>query len=134
MPAIVFQWFPKDWIDDNGGIEEFAKKDSGQGTTPVAGTGGTLSLAAKELPIPAETNRLGFAYVKLVTPPATPTPSPSASVPATPDTTPPASGSGGGLPVTGADAATLGIAGGGLLIAGAVAFLVARRRRARFTT
>ncbi|GLH96364.1 LPXTG cell wall anchor domain-containing protein [Phytohabitans aurantiacus] len=132
LPGIVFQWFPKDWIDENGGIEEFAKKDSGQGTTPVAGTGGTLSLTAKTLPIPAETNRLGFAYVKLATPPATPTP--SASVPATPSTTPPASGSGGGLPVTGTDAQTLGLAGGGLLIAGAAAFLIARRRRARFTT
>ncbi|MEH1127798.1 LPXTG cell wall anchor domain-containing protein [Micromonospora sp. CPCC 206061] len=135
MPAIVFQWFPKDWVDENGGIAEFAKKDSGQGTTPAAGTEGTLGLVAKQLVIPAETSRVGFAYVKLATVPSpTPTASPSGSSPATPGTTPPADGSGGGLPVTGADGRTLGIAGATLVIAGVVAFLVARRRRARFTT
>jgi LPXTG-motif cell wall-anchored protein len=132
LPAIVFQWFPKDWADENGGIAELAKKDSGQGTTPAAGTESALGLVAKPLVIPAETSRVGFAYVKLATP-STPSPSPSGSPPAAPATTPPASGSGGGLPVTGADARTAGIAGAALVIAGVVAFLVARRRRARFT-
>lgn len=134
MPAIVFQWFPKDWADEHGGIAELAKKDSGQGTTPAAGTDGTLSLTAKDLVIPAETSRVGFAYVKLVTAPTpTPTAEPTASSPAIPGTTPPATGSGGGLPVTGANAGALAAAGAALLGAGAVAFLAARRRRARFS-
>jgi LPXTG-motif cell wall-anchored protein len=42
-------------------------------------------------------------------------------------------GSGGGLPVTGANAALLGVAGAALLIAGALGLLLARRRRTRFT-
>lgn len=42
-------------------------------------------------------------------------------------------GTGGGLPVTGANAGLLGAAGAALLIAGALGLLVARRRRMRFT-
>jgi LPXTG-motif cell wall-anchored protein len=43
------------------------------------------------------------------------------------------SGSGGGLPVTGANAGLFGAAGAALLIAGALGLLLARRRRMRFT-
>ncbi|MET8149216.1 LPXTG cell wall anchor domain-containing protein [Actinoplanes sp. NPDC049668] len=42
-------------------------------------------------------------------------------------------GSGGGLPVTGANAGLIGAAGGVLLLAGALGLLLVRRRRVRFT-
>jgi len=44
-----------------------------------------------------------------------------------------ASGSGGGLPVTGANAGLAGAAGAALLLAGGLGLLLARRRRVRFT-
>ncbi|MFC7531670.1 LPXTG cell wall anchor domain-containing protein [Actinoplanes sp. GCM10030250] len=43
-------------------------------------------------------------------------------------------GDGGGLPVTGSNTTTAVVAGVGLLVAGAVAFLLARQRRTRFTS
>ena len=143
--SIVFQWFPKDWADKNGGIKKFAERDSGQGSTPVAGTGAKLALEPKELPVPAKTERVGFAYLKLVipatTPPTTaPTTAPTSAPTATPTgtdaapaTTPPADGgSGGGLPVTGINAVAIAGVGGLLLVAGVVAFLFTRRRN-KFT-
>jgi hypothetical protein len=147
--SIVFQWFPKDWADKNGGIEKFAERDSGQGSTPVAGTGAKLALEPRELPVPAKTERVGFAYVKLVipatTPPTTPpttapTSAPTATPTATPTgtaaapaTSPPAAGgSGGGLAVTGVNAIAIAGVGGLLLVAGVLAFLVTRRRN-KFT-
>ncbi len=142
--SIVFQWFPKDWVDENGGIEKFAQRDSGQGTTPVAGTGAGLTLQPKELPVPAETHRVGFAYVKLVTPSTPPSSTPTSAPTAQPSTAQPStaptsaapapgapadgSGGGGGLPVTGANAATVAGAGGLLVLAGVIGFLLARRR------
>lgn len=70
-----------------------------------------------------------------------PTPTPSATPSATPTVAPtPASsaslgapgGEGGGLPVTGADTATVAGIGGGILILGGAGYLIARRRRTRF--
>jgi len=146
--AVIFQWFPKDWVDENGGIEGFAKRDSGRGNAPVAGTGSALALEPRELPVPNETARVGFAYLKLVppaTPPAggspsaTPTASPTATAPATTapaTTTPPATDTGGtgggGLPVTGINAVAIAGVGGLLLAGGVIAFLLTRRRN-RFT-
>ncbi|WP_433719715.1 LPXTG cell wall anchor domain-containing protein [Actinoplanes sp. CA-051413] len=143
--SVVFQWFPKDWVDKNGGIKESAEEHGGPGTTPVAGTGGKLALEPKELPVPARTERVGFAYVKLTapatTPPTTaPTTAPTSAPTATPTgtdaapaTTPPADGgSGGGLPVTGINAVAIAGVGGLLLVAGVVAFLFTRRRN-KFT-
>ncbi|MEU8236056.1 LPXTG cell wall anchor domain-containing protein [Actinoplanes sp. NPDC048967] len=144
--SIVFQWFPKDWADENGGIKKFAERDSRGDQAPVAGTGAKLALEPRELPVPAQTERVGFAFVKLVipatTPPTTaPTTAPTSAPTATPTgtdaapaTTPPADGggSGGGLPVTGINAVAIAGVGGLLLVAGVVAFLVTRRRN-KFT-
>jgi LPXTG-motif cell wall-anchored protein len=67
------------------------------------------------------------------TPPTEPTGGPTT----TPGVTPPAGGTGGGdggdLPITGANAATAGVAGVALLVLGGLAFLLTRRRRTRFS-
>ncbi|GIF11654.1 hypothetical protein Ate01nite_16860 [Actinoplanes teichomyceticus] len=146
LPAIVFQWFPTSFADKSGGIEKLAAQYSGQGSTPVRGTGDTLGLAPQELTIPTETSRVGFAYVKLVTPSATPTrptsgPTSASPAPTSPAPTSPSAGAGaggtgdggtgagdGGLPVTGSNTAVIAGLGGVLLAAGALGLLVARRR------
>ncbi|SCF39200.1 LPXTG-motif cell wall anchor domain-containing protein [Micromonospora viridifaciens] len=75
------------------------------------------------------------------TPTSQPTPTPSATPSATTTVAPtPASstslgapgGEGGGLPVTGADTATVAGIGGALLLLGGVGYLIGRRRRSRF--
>ncbi|MGV9210451.1 LPXTG cell wall anchor domain-containing protein [Micromonospora sp. RB23] len=66
--------------------------------------------------------------------PTTPTPSATSTVPPTAatSTSPVAAGGGGGLPVTGADTATVASIGGALLLSGGASFVIARRRRSRF--
>ncbi|GAA3348011.1 hypothetical protein GCM10020358_64860 [Amorphoplanes nipponensis] len=143
--SVVFQWFPKDWADKQGGIEKLAGNAGGPGGTPEAGSGGELTLQPQELPVPEQTQRVGFAYVALKTPPtsptATPTSTPTSAPTATPTgtvaapaTTPPADGGGegGGLPVTGLNIAAVAGAGVLLLLAGVLAFLFTRRRN-KFT-
>ncbi|MGK5742385.1 LPXTG cell wall anchor domain-containing protein [Micromonospora sp. URMC 103] len=75
------------------------------------------------------------------TPTSQPTPTPSATPSATTTVAPtPASstslgapgGEGGGLPVTGADTATVAGIGGALLLLGGAGYLIGRRRRSRF--
>jgi LPXTG-motif cell wall-anchored protein len=144
--AVTFQWFPKDWADKNGGIDGFAERDSRGGPAPVAGTGDELKLEPRELPIPAETARVGFAYLKLIAPPASPSPSdspspsPSDSATATATPTPTSTdaagggggGDGGGLPLTGTNTAFIAGAGAVLLLIGGIV-VAAFRRRTRFT-
>lgn len=64
-----------------------------------------------------------------VTPSATATAAPSPATPAVPGDT---GGDGGGLPVTGAQTATVAAIGGALLLLGGAGFLIGRRRRSRF--
>ncbi|MEV4626583.1 LPXTG cell wall anchor domain-containing protein [Micromonospora sp. NPDC049523] len=74
------------------------------------------------------------------TPTSQPTPAPSATPSATTVAPTPASsaslgapgGEGGGLPVTGADAATVAGIGGAILLLGSAGYLIGRRRRSRF--
>lgn len=65
-----------------------------------------------------------------------PTPTASATSTVAPtaatSTSPVAAGGGGGLPVTGADTATVAGIGGALLLVGGASFVIARRRRSRF--
>ncbi|MEU8609274.1 LPXTG cell wall anchor domain-containing protein [Actinoplanes sp. NPDC048791] len=145
--SVIFQWYSKAWADRQGGIEALAKADSGRGTTPAPGPGADIDLTVRELPVPAEPRAIGFARVKLVLPPTTePTATPTATATATPTATPttteptaapattePADGSGGGLPVTGSQTATVAGIGAALLLGGAGALVVARRRRRSFT-
>ncbi|MFG3577666.1 ALF repeat-containing protein [Micromonospora chersina] len=79
-------------------------------------------------------------------PTATPTSQPTATPSATPSATTtiapapassatlgaPGGGEGGGLPVTGADTATVAGIGGALLLLGGAGYLIGRRRRSRF--
>ncbi|MBF5030214.1 ALF repeat-containing protein [Micromonospora sp. ANENR4] len=74
-------------------------------------------------------------------PTTTPTATPSATSTVVPPVTPSASlgapgggegGEGGGLPVTGADTATVAGVGGALLLLGGVGYVIGRRRRSRF--
>jgi len=96
--------------------------------------------------VSARQGRVGTASVTLAAtgpaPTATPTPTPTPTAtgtgtptaPATATTTPPATGAGGGLPVTGANGALIGGAGLALLVLGGLAFLFTRRRRTSFTS
>ncbi|MFI7304242.1 LPXTG cell wall anchor domain-containing protein [Micromonospora aurantiaca] len=71
-------------------------------------------------------------------PTTTPTATPSATSTVVPPVTPSASmgapggGEGGGLPVTGADTATVAGVGGALLLLGGAGYVIGRRRRSRF--
>lgn len=143
--SIFFEWYDREKVKAEGGIEALAKEASGRNTTPAAGSGGTIGLETKDLPTPPEPSRLGFAYLKLVPPSAppttpptaatsSPTPTTSSPTPGTTQTTAPTDGTGGGdsLPTTGADIATVLGAGAGLLAAGTAGFLITRRRRRRF--
>jgi hypothetical protein len=152
LSAVMHGWYTQDWAQKQGGIEALAKSDSGRGGVPVKGSEGTLRLQPKKLTVPAEAVWIGFTYVKLVTPPtsapastppsasasasASPSASASASATVSPSAVPAPAGDdgtdGGGLPVTGAKAATMAGGGAVLLIAGLVGFLLARRRRTRF--
>ncbi|MEH0844016.1 LPXTG cell wall anchor domain-containing protein [Micromonospora sp. CPCC 205711] len=152
LPAVVFRWLSKEWVDAHGGVQAYADGSAGQGTTAQRGTEGTLTLEARSLPLTESKNSINFAYVGLTTPPtgqptptatatASPTPSSTASAtptgaPATAPTaapvTPGDGGAGGGLPVTGAQTATVAGVGAALLLLGAAGYLVARRRRTRF--
>ncbi|WP_433372232.1 LPXTG cell wall anchor domain-containing protein [Actinoplanes sp. CA-142083] len=140
--AVIFQWATLEYAESKGGIEALAKADSGKGTTPAAGAGEKLGLATAELPVPAEPAGVGFAYLKLVTPPTTPptavpTTSPAATASSSATAAPTvtateAGGGGGGLPVTGSKTAAVAGIGALLLVAGAVGVLLVRRRRTRF--
>ncbi|WP_089154814.1 LPXTG cell wall anchor domain-containing protein [Micromonospora sp. NBS 11-29] len=72
------------------------------------------------------------------TPTSRPTSTPSATPSATTTVAPPSAesaspgGEGGGLPVTGADTATVAGIGGALLLLGGAGYVIGRRRRSRF--
>lgn len=149
--SLMVSFYSKRWADAQGGVEALAKADAGRGTTPAAGTGGTLSLTpAPDLPLPAEPKRIGFVPVKLIVPsssPSSPSTGPgtgtgSPSHPATSPATASASaggtagqgahGTGGGLPITGSKATVVAGLGAALLAAGGAIFFVTRRRRSTF--
>jgi LPXTG-motif cell wall-anchored protein len=147
--SVVFRWVTPEQVTAGGGIEAMAKRDS-RTNQSVPGTQGTLRLEARDLPLPKAPHPIGFAFVKVVVPDATPTttaPSttaptttpPSSATPATAPTSPAAGanggsggGDGGGLPVTGSAVTTAAGIGVVLLIAGGAGFLVGRRRRNQF--
>ncbi|WP_341718620.1 LPXTG cell wall anchor domain-containing protein [Micromonospora sp. FIMYZ51] len=89
-----------------------------------------LDCASQPTPTPSATPSTTPSTTPSVTPSATatvaPVPSPSASLGA------PGDGEGGGLPVTGADTATVASIGGALLLLGGAGYLIGRRRRSRF--
>jgi LPXTG-motif cell wall-anchored protein len=141
ISSIVYLWYSKEWADARGGIQVLADEWAGQGTKAVRGTDNPLTLTTPSGPLGGLGGPIGFAGVQLVTPPTTATPTPTATPSATTTVAPaPASssslgaagGEGGGLPVTGADTATVAGIGGGLLLLGGAGYLIARRRRTRF--
>ncbi|XTZ15897.1 LPXTG cell wall anchor domain-containing protein [Micromonospora echinospora] len=139
ISSVVYQWMSKQHADAQGGIQALADQWAGQGTKAVRGTAAALPLAAPSGKLGGIGGPLGFAGVRLVTPPTgepTVTPTPSATPSATPSVAPTAvpsasvgaGGEGGGLPVTGAGTATVAGVGGALLLLGGAGFLIARRR------
>ncbi|WP_433285792.1 LPXTG cell wall anchor domain-containing protein [Micromonospora sp. CA-244673] len=149
VTSIIFRWFSKQWVDAQGGVQQLADGDAGQGTKAVRGTGTALTLTERDLPLPETPRPINFAYAQLVTPPTTQptaTPSPGGTPTATPTggTEPTAAPTGtagapgdggtggGGLPVTGANIGLLAGVGGALLVLGGGGYLIARRRRTRF--
>ncbi|MGW5668056.1 LPXTG cell wall anchor domain-containing protein [Micromonospora sp. NPDC003776] len=145
ISSIVYRWISKEYVEAHGGLQVLADQWAGQGTKAVRGTESPLTLAAPPGPLGGLGGPIGFAGVKLLTPPptgqptATPTPTaaptPTATPSAAPSVVPTAGGEGGeggGLPVTGADTATVAGVGGTLLLLGGTGYLIARRRRTRF--
>ncbi|MFG2166827.1 LPXTG cell wall anchor domain-containing protein [Micromonospora chersina] len=147
VTSIVFHWYGKQWVDAQGGVQQLADGDAGQGTKAVRGTEAALTLADRELPLPEARRPINFAYAQLVTPPTTqPTPTGTPTATPTGGAEPTAvptgtagapgeggtGGDGGGLPVTGANIGVLAGVGGALLLLGGGGYLVARRRRTRF--
>jgi LPXTG-motif cell wall-anchored protein len=148
--ALIVEFYSKDFTDGQGGIEALAKADAGKGTTPHAGTGGTLGLTgAPDLPLPKDPKYIGFVSVKLIVPSSSPSSSPSASPststspstgtgtstsssPTAPAAAGPGANGGGGLAITGSKSAVVAGLGAVLLIGGAAIFFLTRRRRAKF--
>ncbi|MFI6330571.1 LPXTG cell wall anchor domain-containing protein [Micromonospora chersina] len=151
VTSIVFHWYGKQWVDAQGGVQQLADGDAGQGTKAVRGTEPALTLAERELPLPETPRAINFAYAQLVTAPTT-QPTPTATPTTAPTATPTggaeptavptgtagapgeggAGGDGGGLPVTGANIGVLAGVGGALLLLGGGGYLITRRRRTRF--
>ncbi|MCW3845481.1 LPXTG cell wall anchor domain-containing protein [Micromonospora yasonensis] len=143
ISSIVHRWVSKEYADAQGGVQVLADQWAGQGTKAVRGTESPLALTPPSGPLGGLGGPIGFAGVKLVTPPTsepTASPTPTATPSATTAAPAPASsaslgtpgGEGGGLPVTGGDTATVAGVGGGLLLLGGAGYLIARRRRTRF--
>ncbi|MCX5068391.1 LPXTG cell wall anchor domain-containing protein [Micromonospora lupini] len=115
------------FTDAGPNVEEAAQKVLGQSSVDVYlaylnnGLYEARALDCASQPTPTSTTR------PTQTPSATttvvPTPSVSLAAPG---------GGGGGLPVTGADTATVASIGGALLVLGGAGYLIGRRRRSRF--
>ncbi|WP_345514858.1 LPXTG cell wall anchor domain-containing protein [Phytohabitans houttuyneae] len=133
ISSIIYMWFSKAYADERGGIQALAQGAAGPGTQAAQGTETPLSLSTPSGELGGIGGPLGFIGVKLLTPTGQPTatPAPTATTTA-PAPGGAAGGEGGGLPVTGAGTAAAAGLGGVLLLAGGVAFLIARRRRTRF--
>jgi LPXTG-motif cell wall-anchored protein len=139
ISSIVYRWVSKAHVDARGGVQVLADEWAGQGTKAVRGTDGPLTLTTPSGPLGGLGGALGFVGVELVTPPAseptvTPTPTATPTTTVSPTPAPPGApgGDGGGLPVTGADTATVAGVGTVLLLLGSAGYLIARRRRTRF--
>ncbi|MEO3770868.1 LPXTG cell wall anchor domain-containing protein [Micromonospora sp. B9E7] len=84
-----------------------------------------LDCASQPTPTPSVTPSVTPSATPSVTPTDAPTPAPSVSLGAS-------GGDGGGLPLTGANTATVVSVGGALLLLGGAGYLIGRRRRSRF--
>lgn len=136
LKDVRFHWVSEQWAEAHGGIEALARGDASPGTDAVRGTEGTLTLKDGSASLVGHLRGATDFILALWPPGATePTPTPTVT------TTTPGGGTGGGtggegggggLPVTGAQTSLVGAIGGGLLLAGLLAFFITRRRT-RFT-
>ncbi|MEV6303679.1 LPXTG cell wall anchor domain-containing protein [Actinoplanes sp. NPDC051861] len=142
LGSINYFWHTKAAVEKMGGIDAAAKKSNAAGEA-TRGTGGKVTLVPHQLTFREKAHPLGFLYLKVQKPTASPTVTPSATASATPSATSTSSapaatptsdgGDGGGLPVTGSSTGLVAGIGAALLAVGAVGFVLARRRRTRFT-
>jgi LPXTG-motif cell wall-anchored protein len=126
--------YSKEYADSRGGMAALAKVEGlPDSSTPVPGAGAKASLAeGTDLTPSKQPAATSFIYFHLILPSASPS-APASSATATATATASGQGGGGGLPVTGADTAVVAGVGAVLLVGGAAAFLLTRRRRASFT-
>jgi hypothetical protein len=137
--GLPFRWQSKSWADSRGGLRKAIDYFKLPGAAVTRGTEGKVGLQNRALPMADIRANGNAALLNLVDgPPPSPSPSASPSPTASPSATATASpsptatggadgsGGGGGLPVTGSGTAVVGAV---LLLAGATALLVARRRR-----
>ncbi|GAB1690131.1 LPXTG cell wall anchor domain-containing protein [Krasilnikovia sp. M28-CT-15] len=76
VKVIIFRWFTKAEADAKGGAQKLAQAEADKGTTVQRGSGATVRLEARSLPLPSpgDRYRVNFAYPKLVLPATEPTP------------------------------------------------------------
>jgi hypothetical protein len=136
--SFTVTWHDPHWADWSGGLEKLAVpwRSPGTGSSRGKGSGPDTHLVAKTLPTPRDPKRSFVTTIEFGEDDVIPTPSPSGSASPSPATSAPAGndggegGSGGGLPITGPSALPIGATGGGLLLAGLLALVLTRRRRA----
>ncbi|WP_213005552.1 LPXTG cell wall anchor domain-containing protein [Paractinoplanes toevensis] len=138
--SFTVTWHDPHWTDWSGGLETLARPSRGPGTAAGRGDGSgpDVHLVATSLPTPRDPKRSFVTTIELGEDDGSSSPSPSGSASPSPTTSMPAGddgsggegGTGGGLPITGPSALSIGAIGGGLLLAGMLAIVLTRRRRA----
>ncbi|GAA2558919.1 hypothetical protein GCM10010435_32540 [Winogradskya consettensis] len=129
-----FHWVSKEWADDKGGIAKLAGIDAIENTTATKGTAAAFTLTSGAADLVGTVSR-STGFVMLFWPP---TPDPPSSSPTTSPAPAPGGGgddgeAGGSLPITGSRTVVVAGAGVLLVIAGLAGFVLARRRRTRFS-
>ncbi|MCU7731210.1 hypothetical protein ODJ79_46515, partial [Actinoplanes sp. KI2] len=142
--SFTVTWHDPQWTDWSGGLETLASPPthgpSGIAVSRGDGSGPDAHLVATSLPTPRHPKRSFVTTIEVGGDDGSSSPSPSGSASPSPSTSVPAGddgsggGGGGGLAITGPSALPIAAIGGGLLLAGMLALVLTRRRRARFRT
>ncbi|MFI5491471.1 LPXTG cell wall anchor domain-containing protein [Actinoplanes sp. NPDC051859] len=83
LTPVIVRMLTPEWVKGQGGIDAFAAKEAGRGTSVKTGTAGPATLVEATHPLSTEGEVVGFAGLSLIVPPAPVVPTaPSSSAPA----------------------------------------------------